>query len=926
MTSTSAIFMTIVDLVIFTGCAYAVWTLLRYRRALSRHGKFQFHWVSIGLVATALFYLCDLIIIVVFPWYMPTDQAMELLNFLHADLRWPVSLFAIGSIVYGFSRNVPRAAELIENLRESEVRFRDVVESTGDWIWEMDENLRFSYVSPRLFEINSVAPEDVIGKTRREFSGVETPDANWRKHFEDLEAHRPFQGFSYAFAVDGKPVHFEINGKPVYDADGNFRGYIGTGTDRTAEVEALRALEESEQQFRDLIEGSIQGVFVHEDWHILFANQALADMLGYENPEEILALESVGPLIALDERERLTRYRRAREKGEQVPEIYEARGLRKNGSELWLEFRVRVVDWHGTTAMQIVVIEITDRKKAADALRAQKEQLDEILRNVPRAIITIDEKGKINSFNPAAETTFGYAAKEAIGQNVNILMPEADAKTHNESVDHYLKTGENKFLNRGPRRVMGVHKEGHQFPMDLAIGETGGGKTEKLFIGVARDITKDLLAEEKLAHLAHHDALTGLANRLRLRQRLEEELARVRRGGAFALLYLDLDDFKGINDSLGHASGDELLQVVARKLRGCVRETDLVVRLGGDEFAVLQIAQQPSESMKLAERISKTFSEPFQLKHGEVVTTVSIGIASAPKDSLDPDELLKFADLALYHAKKTNRGSYSFFELELEANTRERHALGRDLREGIANDELVLHYQPVIKLENNKITGFEALLRWQRDDLGLVPPATFIPIAEEIGLIGEIGEWVLKQACTEAVRWPEGTRVAVNVSPVQFKQGDLLQVVKNTLGSTGLSPGRLELEITESVLLQDDGPTMTTLHQLKMLGVRIALDDFGTGYSSLSYLTSFPFDKIKIDSSFVHDLAGGEKDIGIVQAVVSIATKLGVETTAEGVETPQQLEVVKQEGCSEAQGYLFSPARPASEVETLFEQWGAGRS
>jgi diguanylate cyclase (GGDEF)-like protein/PAS domain S-box-containing protein len=918
--------MTIVDLVIFAGCIYAVWTLLHYRRSLARHGKFQFHWVGIGLVAIALFYLCDLIVILVFPWYMPMERAMELLDFLNDDLRWPISIFAIGSIVFGFSRNVPRAAELIDSLRESEGRFRDVVESTGDWVWEMDENLRFSYVSPRLFEINSVAPEDVIGKTRREFSGVDTPDENWRKHFEDLEAHRPFQGFSYAFAVDGRSMHFQINGKPVYDADGNFRGYIGTGTDRTAEVEAQRALEESESQFRNLIEGSIQGVFVHDDWHILFANQALADILGYDSPEEILALKRVEPLIASDERERLNRYRTARDKGEQVPEIYEARGLRKNGSELWLEFRVRVVDWHGTPAMQIVVIDITHRKKAADALRAQKEQLDEILRNVPRAIITIDEKGLINSFNPAAETTFGYAAQEAIGQNVKVLMPQAEANTHDENLESYLRTGKNKFLNRGPRRVMGIHKQGHQFPMDLAIGETGGGKTDKLFIGVARDITRDLMAEEKLAHLAHHDALTGLANRLRLRHRLEEELARVRRGGAFALLYLDLDDFKRVNDTLGHASGDELLQVIAKKLRNCVRETDLVARLGGDEFAVLQIAQQPSESMKLAERISKTFNQPFQLKDGEVVTAVSIGIASAPKDSLDPDELLKFADLALYHAKKTNRGGYRFFELELEASTRERHALGLDLRKGLAGDELVLHYQPVINLERNEITCFEALLRWQRDEEGLVPPATFIPIAEENGLIGEIGEWVLRQACAEAASWHEEARVSVNVSSVQFKQGDLLQVVKNSLFSAGLNPERLELEITESILLQDDGSTMTTLHQLKMLGVRIALDDFGTGYSSLSYLTSFPFDKIKIDSSFVHDLAGGVKDIGIVQAVVSIATKLGVETTAEGVETSQQLENVKQEGCTEAQGYHFSPARPASEIKTMFELWGRGSS
>lgn len=926
MISMSVTFMTILDLAIFGICGYAVWVLLRYRQSLSRHGNFKFHWIIIGLSITALFYLADLVIMNVFPLFMPLDRAMNLMTFLHAEIRWPVSILAIGAIVFGFTRDVPRVSELLDNLNQSQERFEDVVESTGDWVWEMDENLRFSYISPRLYEINSISPEDVIGKTRQEFSGMEKPDDNWRKHFEDLEAHRSFHGFKYSVQVDGNPKHFEVNGKPVYDADGKFRGYIGTGTDRTVEVEAQKALEESERQFRNLIEGSIQGVFIHDEWNTLFANQSFAEMLGYDNPEEILDLKRIEPLIAPSDRERLIRYRTGRARGEDVPEIYEVKGLKKDGTEFWMEFRVRIVSWQSRTATQTVAIDITDRKRAAEALQAQKEQLGEILKNVPRAIITIDEDGRINSFNPAAETTFGYSAQEAIGQNVGILMPRVEAKTHDQSLETYLKTGESRFLNRGPRRVMGVHKEGHQFPMDLAIGETGGGSTEKLFIGVARDISKDLRAEEKLAHLAHHDALTGLANRLRFRKKLEEELARVRRGSSFALLYLDLDDFKGINDTLGHASGDELLQTIAKKLRGCVRETDLVARLGGDEFAVLQIAERPSDSEKLAERIANTFQNPVQLEEGEVSTAISIGIAIAPKDSNDPDELLKFADLALYHAKKTCRGGYRFFEPELEASTKERHALGFDLRNGLANDELVLHFQPVINLQKDQITGFEALMRWERGDEELVPPSTIIPVAEEMGMIAEMGEWAIKRACEEAAHWSEETRVSVNISPVQFKQGDLLQIVKDVLDATGFRADRLELEVTETAFLQDNGSAMTILHQLKALGVRISLDDFGTGYSSLKYLKSFPFDKIKIDSSFVCDLSNRDLDVGILHAVVGIAQKLGAETTAEGVETNGQLEIVRQEGCTEAQGYLFSAARPASELSALIEEWNGSRT
>ena len=1090
----------------------------------------------------------------------------------------------LGSTVERRTREIEQTKR---DLEESLQRFTDIAETAGDWIWEMDENLRLSFMTPRFFEIFPIARKDLIGKTREEFAGVKEYDENWRRHLDDLANRRPFRNFTYSTAQsDGRPQHIQISGKPIFDADGVFKGYRGTGTDKTAEIEARVALEESEKQFRNLIEGSIQGVFVHEDWNILFANQAMADIFGYEGPEEILALKKVEPLIAPDERERLMGYRTERRKGEDAPEIYEARGLDKGGSEIWLEFRVRNVDWHGIAAMQCVIIDISERKAAEKALNEknktfrqivaaleqvhdmivlfdpddrivfanqawrqlnsgaewatrpgltfeqhlrglldggfipeaigreekwlserlerhrnprgridvqrqnnrwisvdeqvlddgssilviqditelkeaekvlydQKEQLRQILANVPRAIITVDENGIMKSFNPAAETTFGYSAKEAIGQNVSILMPQGEKKAHDGYIRAYLQSGAKKFLGQGPRRLKGGRKGDKEFPMELAIGEVCHDLKSKLFVAVAKDVTDDIRIEvtlkqqneqlrkrdaelneqnerfnaalenmshglcmfdreqrlvvcndryaliyglspklikpgmtlaqilqhrissgiysgdtpeeyirerwtvvmerqsrtdfqeltdgrtvvirhhpladggwlathedisdyrrieNRLAYLAHHDELTGLANRALLRERLDEQMERCRQGANFALLYLDLDGFKGINDTLGHSAGDQLLKAVGERLQNCIRETDLVARFGGDEFAILQASvEQPTDATELAKRINTAINAPFTLGQIEINIGVTIGIALAPKDGSDGEHLLSNADVALYHAKGVCRGTYCLFEPELETGTKNRHALGSDLRGALTRGEFELYYQPLFNLKEGKVSGFEALLRWHHPERGAVSPNEFIPIAEETGHISEIGGWALKQACTEATRWPDEIKVAVNVSPIQFRRGNLVQLVRDTLAATKLSANRLELEITESVLLRETNETLATLHELKEIGVRISMDDFGTGYSSLSYLRSFPFDKIKIDATFVR----GHADIGIIQAVVGLASRLGVETTAEGIETEEQLEIVRAEGCTEAQGHLFALPRPAKDIEHL---------
>jgi diguanylate cyclase (GGDEF)-like protein len=436
------------------------------------------------------------------------------------------------------------------------------------------------------------------------------------------------------------------------------------------------------------------------------------------------------------------------------------------------------------------------------------------------------------------------------------------------------------------------------------------------WVATHEDITERRRAEAQIAYMAHHDPLTGLFNRARFQQELEVRLGRTARSERFAVFCLDLDRFKEVNDTLGHPIGDLLLQTVACRLREVISETDILARLAGDEFAILQTgARQPTGATSLASRILDEVSAPYELASHQVIIEASIGIALVPDDGLDPNTLIRKADVALYKAKADGRNLYRFFEPEMDARMQARRHLEIDLRKAIADEEFELFYQPAIDLKTREPTTFEALIRWRHPARGLLLPIDFIPIAEETGIIIPLGNWVLRRACVEAAKWPNALRIAVNLSPAQFRSKGLVQTVMDALGASGLPPTRLELEITETVLLQDCDSTLATLHQLRDIGIRIAMDDFGTGYSSLSYLRKFPFDKIKIDQSFVRDMSDHGDCLAIVRAVVAMGGGLSIATTAEGVETQEQLELLTDEGCSEAQGYLFSPPRPAADIK-----------
>src|SRR5450755_3962706 len=530
------------------------------------------------------------------------------------------------------------------------------------------------------------------------------------------------------------------------------------------------------------------------------------------------------------------------------------------------------------------------RQSSNRRLAVERRELSVAVNNIPQGLVLYDNSSRVTVCNQRYIEMFGLSP--------DVAKPGC---TMYELISHRKETGSfsgdvGEFC-ASIRRNVALGKITHQI-VDTADGraiqiinqplEAGG------WVATIEDVTERKRSDEKIVHLAHYDALTDLPNRVLFREQLERALAKVQPDQKLAVLYIDIDEFKSVNDALGHSIGDELLKAVAGRLRGCLGETDVAARLGGDEFAIIQTAvRNPSGTTHLVERIYRAIREPYECGSHLITTDASIGIALASGHNSDLDQLLKNADLAMYAAKSAGRRTYRFFEPDMEAQVTARHVLEMDLRQAISDGALEVHYQPCISLRDNRITGCEALLRWRHSERGMISPAEFIPIAEESGLINQLGEWVLMTACAEATTWPDNIRLAVNVSPVQFKSGTLALKIVAALAASGLSANRLELEITEAVLIRDDDAALAILHQLRALGVRIALDDFGTGYSSLSYLQLFPFDKIKIDRCFVNDIAEPGGSSGIVQAVVNIAAERDMTTTAEGVETKAQRELLR---------------------------------
>jgi diguanylate cyclase (GGDEF)-like protein/PAS domain S-box-containing protein len=521
------------------------------------------------------------------------------------------------------------------------------------------------------------------------------------------------------------------------------------------------------------------------------------------------------------------------------------------------------------------------------------------------------------SVNDAAVQHYGYSRATFLRMKLQEIWPQDEWVTHTEAL-HQIGDA---YSSRHWRHLKA---DGSEIEV-LTFGRRVMFDGRDGFLVAVVDITERRKAEARIAHMAHHDGLTNLPNRELYQDRLRQALEQGQPGNKrVAVLCVDLDLFKNVNDSFGHPMGDRLLKMVADRLRSEVRGNNLVARLGGDEFAIILASDvSPNEASDYAVRLIKMLSACYGIDGIEVVIGASIGVALSPGDGDTSEELMRNADMALYRAKSDGGGVHRFFEREMDRQAQKRRDMELDLRRAFANGgEFELHYQPLVNLAADRISGFESLLRWRHPEKGMISPADFIPVAEDIGLIVALGEWVLRQACIEAMKWPKDVKVAVNLSPVQFRSRNLVQVVISALAHSGLSPLRLELEITESLFLAETEANLAILHQLRGLGVSISMDDFGTGYSSLSYLRSFPFDKIKIDRSFVKDLAERPDCVAIVRAISGLGRSLNITTTAEGVETIEQLDWLRTEGCNEVQGFLFSAARPAAEIEQLLARFG----
>ena len=570
-------------------------------------------------------------------------------------------------------------------------------------------------------------------------------------------------------------------------------------------------------------------------------------------------------------------------------------------------------------------------KEQDDRLRVQNLQLDAALNNMVQGLAMYDAEQRLVLCNQRYAEMYGLEAEQAKpGTPLREIIKHRIAKGEfaGNTADQLLDQMLERIAGHQPAHYVSHMSDGRHIAVSVQPMPGGGALTTH------HDITEQRRSEARIAHMALHDLLTGLPNRTLLNERLDHALKRIKRGEMVATHLLDLDHFKDVNDSLGHPIGDKLLKLVGERLRALARDTDTVARMGGDEFAIVQPAiEQPADATSLAHRVIEALSAPYDIGGHQVVIGTSVGIAVGPSDGVAPDQLMRNADLALYRAKSDGRGTYRFFEHEMDAQMQVRRTMEDDLRRALPAGEFELYFQPIVHLASDDVSGFEALVRWQRPERGIISPGAFIPLAEETGFIIPLGEWVIREACATAAKWPGGLKVAVNLSAVQFRSPGLVQVVLGALASSGLPAERLELEITETVLLQDSEATLSTLYQLRALGVRIAMDDFGTGYSSLSYLQSFPFDKIKIDRSFVKDITEGVESLNIVRAIAAMASGLGMTTTAEGVETREQLAAVRSEGCTETQGFVYSKPMPGSEVEAFLMTWreqqagnGAGQS
>lgn len=680
----------------------------------------------------------------------------------------------------------------------------------------------------------------------------------------------------------------------------------------------LAALESERRMYRVLVEKSLVGVYLIQDGRFAYVNPRLAEIFGYDNREQVIGLP-VPALVYEPDRPVVMENIRRRTEGEVDAIQYEFRGQRRDGRPIDVEVRGARTEWQGRPAVIGTLLDLTQHKRDSRTLQMTADALA----NTAEAVMILDAEHRLLLVNRAYTQITGYPEAESLGRTPEHLRSGHHTEQFYEAL--WRKVDENGWWQG---EVWFRRRDGTVFPSLLSaslVRDSADG--EERYVIVFSDITRYKQYEERLQFLAHHDPLTRLPNRELFQQQLGEALLRADPRRGLAVLLVDLDDFKHVNDSLGHSIGDELLLAVAGRLRGALPEAALIARLGGDEYAVLLENPDSGEAPAMAARkIIQALAEPFVIGDQELFTSASVGISRYPEDGDDPSALLRQADAAMYRAKEEGRNTWQFFSSELNARAVETLTIANRLRKSVEREEFFVEYQPIIELASGRLTGVEALLRWRHPELGLVPPVRFIPVAEQTGLILEIGDWVLEEACRQAAAWRRAGHppllMAVNLSLRQLRQRDLPRRVEQVLRRTGLDPAFLKLEITETTVMDNPGRAIRMFADIADMGVKIAIDDFGVGYSSLSYLKRLPIDYLKIDRSFVSDLPEDENDSAITHAVVAMARSLGLRLVAEGIETRAQLDFLNGIGCQEGQGYYFSRPTLPADLEPVL---GAGR-
>ncbi|MDN0083320.1 EAL domain-containing protein [Crenobacter sp. SG2305] len=829
---------------------------------------------------------------------------------LYSDVAITLVLCISGQLVAvlaaGFRRNEAQ-------LREFQHRFESLLEHSPSYLTVQDLSGRYQLVNRAFAQLAWRSPAEVVGLSADELFPREQLAEQLEHNRQVMERMEPMQ-FEEVLTLDRRTITVLSSRFPLFGADGAPVGVGCVSADITRIREEQLRRREAEGKYQALIEQSLMGIFIVQDEHYVYVNPRMAAMAG-TTPEELIG-KSIGTILAPQEHARLSAQiaRRYRDNIEEMQ--YSTQIVGRNGALVDLEVHSRLFEYQGRRAIIGGVMDVTERLAADAELRLAAK----VFENSTEGILVTDAEAHIIAVNSAFSRITGYSAEQTLGR-LSRLFREGSPLNTAELREALEQDG------YWQGELTDWRRDGESYPTELSISavrDPNGALTN--YVGVFTDITLRKQAEERLQFLANHDPLTRLSNRNSLIGRLESLLSQPQNGQRHALMFIDLDRFKLINDSFGHAAGDDLLREIAARLTQAAGERGLLSRLGGDEFTLLveQYGDQLELEM-LAEAILAELARPMFIHEHEVVVSGSIGISVSPGDGNDAMTLLKNADVAMYRAKDAGKNTHRFFAADMNSQTFERLRLENALRQALERREFELHYQPQVSAVSHTFEAVEALIRWRHPTLGLVPPLKFIPLAEETGLIRPIGVWILNEACRQLTAWDAAgikvPRVAVNLSARQFSPA-LVQQVAEALHASGLEASRLELEITESLLMQNPLEAVDILHQLKSLGVHIAIDDFGTGYSSLSYLKRFPLDALKIDRSFVDGLPLDEDDAAIAEAIMAMAKKLRFTVVAEGVETLEQSQFLQTKGCALLQGYYFARPMPAGELAG----WMKGRS